>query len=60
MIRSPVRNGSLNRPDLIGGGLVRSAGGWDALKELRKIKAYMKGGERILDDSDFVDAGQYV
>ena len=26
------------RPDLIGGGLVRSAGGWDALKGLRKIK----------------------
>ncbi len=43
------------RPDLIGGGLVRSAGGWDALKELRKIKAYMKGDERILGDSDFVE-----
>ncbi|KAF5415867.1 MAG: hypothetical protein C5S49_05325 [Candidatus Methanogaster sp.] len=43
------------RPDLIGGGLVRSAGGWDALKGLRKIKAYMKGDERILGDSDFVE-----
>jgi len=41
--------------DLIGGGLVRSAGGWDALKGLRKIKAYMKGDERILGDSDFVE-----
>ena len=30
------------RPDLIGGGLVRSSGGWDALKGLRKIKAYMR------------------
>ena len=43
------------RPDLIGGGLVRSAGGWDALKGLRKIKVYMKGDERILGDSDFVE-----
>jgi len=43
------------RPDLIGGGLVRSAGGWDALKGLRKIKAYMKGDERILGDSNFVE-----
>ncbi|MBW1867189.1 MAG: transposase, partial [Deltaproteobacteria bacterium] len=43
------------RPDLIGGGLVRSAGGWDALKGLRKIKAYMKGDERILGDGDFVE-----
>jgi hypothetical protein len=33
------------RPDLIGRGLVRSAGGWDALKGLRKMKAYMKGDE---------------
>lgn len=43
------------RPDLIGGGLVRSAGGWDALKGLRRIKAYMKGDERILGDSNFVE-----
>jgi len=27
----------------------------DALKGLRKIKAYMKGDERILGDSDFVE-----
>ena len=43
------------RQDLIGGGLVRSAGGWDALKGLRKIKVYMKGDERILGDSNFVE-----
>ena len=29
--------------------------GWDALKGLRKIKAYMKGDERILGNSDFVE-----
>ncbi|MDF1593667.1 MAG: transposase [Desulfobacterales bacterium] len=44
------------RPDLIGGCLVRSIGGWLALKDLRKIKAYMKGDERILGDSEFVDS----
>ena len=43
------------RKDLIGGGLVRSHGGWAAVKELRRIKAYQKGDERILDDSDFVE-----
>lgn len=42
------------RPDLVGGGLVRSVGGWQALKELRRRKAYMKGDERILGDSDFI------
>jgi len=40
---------------MIGGGFVRSAGGWNALKGLRKIKAYVKGDERILGDSDFVE-----
>jgi len=35
------------RPDLVGGGLVRSAGGWLAVKELRKTKGYVKGDERI-------------
>lgn len=42
------------RTDLVGGGLVRSAGGWAALKALRRIGAYRKGDERILGDSDFV------
>ena len=42
------------RPDLTGGGLVRSVGGWSAVKALRRAKAYMKGDERILGDPDFV------
>jgi len=42
------------RPELTGGGLVRSVGGWAALKTLRKAKIYVKGDERILGDSDFV------
>lgn len=42
------------RPDLIGGGLVRSTGGWQAVKALGKSKIHLKGDERILGDSDFV------
>ena len=42
------------RPDLTGGGLLRSAGGWTALKALRKDGIRVKGDERILGDSDFV------
>ena len=43
------------RPDLVGGGLIRSQGGWLAVKALRKAKAYMKGDERILGSGDFVE-----
>lgn len=46
--------GQGRRADLVGGGLVRSAGGWSALKVLRRIGDYRKGDERILGDSDFV------
>ena len=43
------------RPDLVGGGLIRSIGGWIELKALRKIGERMKGDERILGDSTFVE-----
>ena len=43
------------RPDLIGGGLVRSAGGWAVIKSLRKANIHVKSDERILGDSDFVE-----
>lgn len=43
------------RKDLIGGGLIRSQGGWAAVKALRAVKAYQKGDERILGDGDFVE-----
>jgi putative transposase len=43
------------RPDLIGGGLIRSVGGWSAVKALRKMGAYQKGDERILGDGEFVE-----
>jgi len=34
---------------------VRSFGGWTALKEFRKAGIRLKGDERILGDSDFVE-----
>ena len=42
------------RPELVGGGLIRSLGGWDEVKAQRRQKEYMKGDERILGDSDYV------
>ena len=43
------------RPELTGGGLVRSAGGWKALKALRKEGLRIKGDERILGGARFVE-----
>lgn len=53
-----VRNGLSmgKRPELTGGGLVRSAGGWSALRSLRQMKIHLKSDERILGDSEFVDS----
>ena len=42
------------RDDLTGGGLVRSVGGWESLKAMRKAKTWQKSDERILGDGDFV------
>jgi hypothetical protein len=44
------------RPELTGGGLIRSLGGWSVIKSLRKLQIHLKGDERILGDSDFVEA----
>jgi len=44
-----------SRPDLIGGGLLRSSGGWQAVEDLRKAGIHQKSDERILGDSDFVE-----
>ena len=46
--------GQGKQPELTGGGLVRSAGGWGVLKSMRRMEAHLKGDERILGDSDFV------
>lgn len=42
------------RDELAGGGLVRSSGGWTALKSLRQAGIRQKADERILGDGDFV------
>jgi len=42
------------RPDLAGGGLIRSAGGWEGLKQKRREGIYQRSDERMLGDSDFV------
>lgn len=42
------------REDLSGGGLVRSAGGWRGIQELKASKERWQADERILGDGDFV------
>jgi REP element-mobilizing transposase RayT len=44
-----------SRPDLIGGGLVRSLGGWAAVKSIRRRDLKQKGDERILGSGKFVE-----
>jgi len=43
------------RHDLVGGGLIRSVGGWAALKDYQRDGIRIKGDERILGSSDFVE-----
>ena len=42
------------QPELVGGGLLRSSGGWGVLKAMSKARIHLKGDERILRDSEFV------
>jgi REP element-mobilizing transposase RayT len=42
------------RPELVGGGLIRSLGGWAAAERLGRGEIRRKGDERILGDSAFV------
>ncbi len=48
------RMGLGQRAELVGGGLLRSSGGWGVLKAMSKARIHLKGDERILGDSDFV------
>jgi hypothetical protein len=41
------------RPELVGGGIIRSAGGWAEVKAMRRAKDHMKSDERILGDGEF-------
>ena len=42
------------RPELVGGGLLRSMGGWSVVKSLRRSGIQEKGDARILGSSEFV------
>ena len=42
------------RPDLIGGGLIRSLGGWEVVKRMRRRRERILSDTRILGDGDFV------
>ena len=42
------------RPELVGGGLIRSLGGWSEARKLGKDERRVKGDERILGDTQFV------
>jgi putative transposase len=43
------------KPELTGGGLIRSVGGWRTLKSLGNMGIHFKSDERILGDSDFAE-----
>ncbi len=43
------------REDLTGGGLRRSAGGWEGVLALKRAKDYWRGDERLLGDGEFVN-----
>lgn len=43
------------KPELVGGGLLRSIGGWEGLKEARQSGQRVKSDERILGKSEFVE-----
>jgi REP element-mobilizing transposase RayT len=42
------------RSDLVGGGLIRSQGGWSAVKAMRRLGVREKSDERILGSGEFV------
>jgi REP element-mobilizing transposase RayT len=52
-VKKGVNHG--RRPELVGGGLIRSVGGWHAFKALDYADGHQKSDERILGDSDFVE-----
>lgn len=43
------------RPELVGGGLIRSAGGWSGVRSLRVRKERVRTDERILGAGEFVE-----
>jgi putative transposase len=47
--------GQGRRSDLVGGGLIRSQGGWASVKAMRRLGAREKSDERILGSGEFVE-----
>jgi REP element-mobilizing transposase RayT len=43
-------------PELIGGGLIRSSGGWSAVKDAYRDGIRLAGDERLLGSSEFVES----
>jgi REP element-mobilizing transposase RayT len=52
-VKKGIKEGK--KPELVGGGLIRSLGGWSAVKALRGTSERIKGDERILGDGNFVE-----
>jgi hypothetical protein len=52
-VKSGITEG--RRPDLVGGGLIRSVGGWSEVMSLRRAKERVFTDERILGRGDFVE-----
>jgi putative transposase len=47
--------GQGSRPELVGGGLIRSQGGWSGVKAMRQSGAEENSDERVLGSGEFVD-----
>jgi putative transposase len=52
-VKSGIKAGK--KPELVGGGLIRSLGGWSVVKALGGMSARIKADERILGDGSFVE-----
>ena len=52
-VKSGIKGGK--KPELAGGGLIRSLGGWSVVKALGGRSERIKGDERILGDGSFVE-----
>ena len=47
--------GAGKRPELVGGGLIRSLGGWSQVLSLRRVGSKVFSDERVLGSSEFVE-----
>jgi hypothetical protein len=52
-VREGIEKG--RRPELVGGGLIRSLGGWSEVLSLRRRREKMASDERILGSGDFIE-----